>query len=102
LALATALAALLNAGLLLFGLLKVGAFQPRPGWFGFLLRLGLGNAAMGGLLAYYAVDLPWPVWSSHERIARLALWIAVGGAGYFASLWLSGLRSAHLRLQESR
>lgn len=101
LALATALAALLNAGLLLRSLVKDGVLRPEPGWLGFLLRLALGNLVMGVLLAQFALDLPWALWSSHERVARLALWIAVGGAGYFACLWLSGLRPAHLRIREA-
>jgi putative peptidoglycan lipid II flippase len=101
LALATALAALLNAGLLLRGLLAGGVFRPRAGWPAFLLRLGLGNLAMGLLLAVFAVDLPWAGWPSHRRIAWLAVWIAAGGAGYLAALWLCGLRPAHVRLAEA-
>jgi len=101
LALATALAALFNAGLLLRGLLKDGVFSPEAGWPGYLLRLLAGNVAMGLLLAYFAVGLPWAAWPSHQRIAQLALWIAAGGAAYFALLWLCGLRPAHLRLREA-
>lgn len=101
LALATALAALFNAGLLLARLLKLGVLRPRPGWPGYLARLLVGNAGMGGLLAYCATGLPWLAWNPHERIAALMLWIAAGGAFYFAALWLCGLRPAHLSLREA-
>jgi putative peptidoglycan lipid II flippase len=99
LALATALAALFNAGLLLNGLLKSGVLRPEPGWLVYLTRLLLGNAAMGLLLAYSATDLPWPTWTAHQRIAQLALWITSGGAVYFIALWLCGLRPRHLVLR---
>jgi len=101
LALATALAALFNAGLLLQKLLKDGIFRPRPGWLGYLARLLAGNVAMGLLLVGCAAGLPWAAWTSHERIARLILWIAAGGTGYFAALWVCGLRPAHLALREA-
>ena len=101
LALATALAALFNAALLLRGLLRDGVFRPRAGWLGYLARLSAGNLAMGWLLAHFAVGLPWAAWTAHERIAQLVLWIAAGGAGYFALLWLCGLRPAHLSLREA-
>jgi putative peptidoglycan lipid II flippase len=101
LALATALAALLNAGLLLRGLLKDGVFMPRAGWAGYLARLFVGNLAMGLLLAHSAAGLPWAAWASHQRIAQLMLWIAAAGTAYFAALWLCGLRPAHLRLREA-
>ncbi len=101
LALATALAALLNAGLLLRGLLLDGVFMPRRGWWAYLTRLVAGNLVMGWLLAHFAVGLPWETWTSHQRIAQLIVWIAAGGTGYFASLWLCGLRPAHLALREA-
>jgi putative peptidoglycan lipid II flippase len=101
LAMATALAALFNAGLLLRGLLKAGVLQPKQGWWAYAFRLVLGNLAMGLLLAYFAVGLPWSDWSSHQRIAQLILWISVGGAAYFACLWLCGLRPHHLALREA-
>jgi len=101
LALATALAALLNAGLLLVGLLKEGVFQPRPGWWIYLAKLSVGNLAMGFLIIHFTHGLPWATWNSHQRILELMLWIALGGAAYFAALWICGLRPAHLALRES-
>lgn len=96
----TALAALFNAGLLLYKLLKMGVIQPQPDWPAYLARLLAGNVAMGLLLAQIAADLPWQSWSAHERIISLMLCIAMGGAAYFATLWMCGMRPAHLALRE--
>ncbi|MFM8331863.1 MAG: murein biosynthesis integral membrane protein MurJ [Candidatus Methylumidiphilus sp.] len=101
LALATALAALLNAALLLRGLLKAGVLRPNPGWPAYLARLAAGNAGMGALLVYGAAGLPWSAWGAQQRIVQLALWIGLGGLAYFAALWLLGLRPAHLALREA-
>lgn len=46
LALATSLAALLNAGLLYRGLRTEGVFQPQPGWRRFLLRIAMASGCM--------------------------------------------------------
>jgi len=100
LALATALAALLNAGLLLAGLLRTQVLRPEPGWPGFLSRLAAGNVAMGFLLVHFAAGLPWVDWEPHERVVQLMLWIGFGGAAYFSALWICGLRPSHLALRE--
>ncbi len=100
LALSTALAALFNALLLLLKLLKDGVFMPKQGWFAFLARLLIANLGLGLLLAYFTADLPWQDWTAHARVARLMLWIAIGGLGYFATLGICGLRPAHLMLKE--
>jgi putative peptidoglycan lipid II flippase len=99
LALATALAALLNAGLLLRGLLHEGIIRPQPGWPVYLTRLVVANLVMAGLLVYFTADLPWPSWTATQRIVQLTVWIAAGGVAYFACLWLSGIRPAQLRLE---
>ena len=101
LALSTALAALLNAVLLLCKLLKEGVFHPRPGWPVYLARLFACNLGLGLLLAHSTADLPWQTWSAHERIIGLMAWIAIGGSAYFATLGICGLRPAHLALRET-
>ncbi|HAN28374.1 MAG TPA: murein biosynthesis integral membrane protein MurJ, partial [Haliea salexigens] len=50
LALATSVAAYLNAGLLLRGLLRAGVMQLQPGWGAYAGRLLLATAAMVGAL----------------------------------------------------
>ena len=101
LALSTALAALFNAALLLYQLLKEGVFHPRPGWLVYLARLLAGNLGLGLLLVHFTADLPWQTWSAHARISGLMAWIAIGGAVYFATLWMGGLRPSHLALREA-
>lgn len=98
LALATSLAAGLQAGLLLVRLRRQGAYRPEPGWWGFLLRLLLAGAGMAGPLVYAAGNHPWADWTVRERALHLGLWIGVGAAAYFACLWLIGLRPRHLLL----
>lgn len=97
LALATSLAAYLNAGLLLRGLRQTAIYQPRPGWWGFALRVGLACAAMAGLLWWGTPDLA--AWLAADLLTRVR-WLAVGvvtAAGvYFAVLWLLGVRPRDL------
>jgi putative peptidoglycan lipid II flippase len=100
LALSTALAAWFNAAWLLRQLLRDGILVPRVGWLVFFSRLVLGNLVMAAVLVLGAVDLPWQSWSSYQRISQLMVWISAGGAGYFTSLWLLGLRPGHLALRE--
>ena len=47
LALATSVAAMLNAGMLLRGLLRAGFYQFQPGWTVYMLRLLVSTACMG-------------------------------------------------------
>ena len=100
LALSTALAALLNAVLLLYKLLTDGVFRPLPGWPVYLARLFACNVGLGFLLVHSTADLPWQDWSAHARIIGLMAWIAIGGGAYFASLGICGLRPSHLALGE--
>lgn len=101
LALATALAALFNAILLLGKLIVKRIYHPCPGWQVFLLRLILGNLLMGVLLAQAASDLPWQDWDASQRIVQLALWIGAGGGTYFLALVLLGMRPLHLTPREA-
>ncbi|MEO5771166.1 MAG: lipid II flippase MurJ, partial [Burkholderiaceae bacterium] len=94
LALSIGLGALLNAGCLLVGLLRSGAYTPAPGWAGFGLRVLLATGALAAALAWAARAIDWiglaPQWG-----LRIALMAAVlGGVAvlYFALLALAGLR----------
>lgn len=93
LALATALSAYVNAALLLRVLLNEGIYQPRPGWGGYLARIGISSAVMAGVLVTgaQAIDV-WTAWDAWTRALHLALWVAAGGAVYFAVLGVLGLR----------
>jgi putative peptidoglycan lipid II flippase len=99
LALATTLAAVINAGMLYRQLRSDGIYQALPGWRSFLLRVTLSTLAMAVVLYVGTGDLDgWLMASSAERIARLALWIPVGLLVYGALLWLAGMRPHHLKL----
>ncbi|HLU61232.1 MAG TPA: murein biosynthesis integral membrane protein MurJ [Gammaproteobacteria bacterium] len=98
LALATGLAALLNASMLLTGLRKTGVFLARPGWGVFLLRLLLACVLMAAAVTWLAGPLQqWLAWSATERVARLAAMVALGIAVFAVTLLASGFRPRQLR-----
>ena len=91
LALATSVAACVNAGLLLRGLRQEGVFTPAGDWGGFLGRLGAACAVLGGVLAWLAPpDQAWLAASLTHRILWLAGLIALGLGLYFGTLALAG------------
>jgi putative peptidoglycan lipid II flippase len=98
LALATSLSSMLNTGLLLWGLYKIGVYRPAPGWWLFGLRLLAGCAAMVALVWWLnAPAADWFVWGWQRRAWELAV-LVVGGIGVFAvTLVLLGMRLRHLR-----
>jgi putative peptidoglycan lipid II flippase len=93
LALATSLAAYLNAGLLLRGLRRDGVFQFQSGWGVFLLRLLFANITMGIFLFYFSGDWQdWTEWVMFVKISQLSILVVGGMVVYAASLLLAGLR----------
>jgi putative peptidoglycan lipid II flippase len=97
LALATSLAAFLNAGLLFIGLRKAGVFIFQAGWAVFGVRLLIANIAMIGLLFVLTADTDqWLAWSVWPRVQQLGLVCMAGLSVYTATLWLTGLRIRHL------
>jgi len=97
LALATSLAAFLNAGLLFRGLRKAGVFRPASGWGIFLLRLVLASAAMVAVVMWLDRDVAqWLAWGWRDRVIWLALLVVAGVATYLITLLLAGLRLRHL------
>lgn len=100
LAVATSVAALLNAALLYRGLSRDGVIRHSADWPGLLIRALLANAAMWAILAWFARPLAWWLESGlMERAAHLGLCIVAGAATYFVALALSGLRPSSLRLR---
>lgn len=97
LALATSLAAFLNAGLLLRELRREGTFRPPAGW-GALLVKGLGASLVLGLLLVLGTGTvdDWLAYSGGERTQRLLLWVLLGGAVYAGALRTAGIRPRHL------
>lgn len=98
LALATGLAATINAGLLFRGLRRRGVYVPRPGWAVLWLRLGLATGVMAGMLLWLVADLQsWLEAELLERLTALTGWLLLAAAMYVGTLWLTGLRIRHLR-----
>jgi putative peptidoglycan lipid II flippase len=98
LALATSLAAYLNAGLLLRTLLRTGVFRLQPGWRLYGTRLLLATAAMGVALWWLVPEhAVWLDWSWQRRAREMALVCGAGISVYFAVHMLCGTRLRHLR-----
>jgi putative peptidoglycan lipid II flippase len=97
LALSIGLGALVNAGWLLWGLLRRGLFAPAPGWGVFLLRVAIATGALAAALLWAAQAIDWIGLGAAHPWQR-AGWLAGALAGvalvYFALLALMGLRPA--------
>jgi len=99
LALATSLAAFLNAGLLYRGLRRNGSFQPKSGWFVLIMRVVAASLVMAALLAFGPEDMAQ--WSERGWLARvsfLVLWVAAGALVYGTLLWVFGMRLKNLKV----
>ena len=98
LALATSLSAALNAGMLLWGLVRTGVFKVQSGWGVYGSRLLLANGAMAGVLIWlgHSTDV-WLGWTLLERIENLSIMVVAGLGAYGVALIVSGLRPRHLR-----
>ncbi len=99
LALSIGLGALLNAGWLLVGLRRNGAYRPQPGWPVFFARVLLACAVLAALLLWAGRRIDW-IGLQGQWAAR-AGWMAavlLGAAlSYFAVLLVVGLRLSHFR-----
>lgn len=101
LALATSLAATLNAGLLYYFLRKRGIIKLEAGWLLFMSRLLVALVSMIALLLYLSPEISfWQESDVIERVIQLAIMIVAGASVYFFSLWLSGLRLKHLLIKK--
>jgi len=98
LALATAVAAFLNAGLLWRGLRKQSVYQPLPGWGRFAMSLLCANVLMAAALVWglgQAGDFTTMLW--WQRGAGVAVLCAAGLLIYAMVLLVSGVRPRHLK-----
>jgi len=97
LALATSIAAWVNAGLLFTVLYRKGIYRPQAGWWRFFLQTGLAAGSLAGLLWWGVPGVSyWIGWGISERAVQLAQWVALGAAMYFLVLRVCGLRLATL------
>ena len=102
LALATSFAALLNATMLLRGLLRAGYYQVQPGWAMYVLRLLLASVALVIVILWLAPEqTAWFEWHWQPRALQMALLCCSGDAVYFAAHLLVGTRMFHLRPPEA-
>ena len=97
LALATSLAAWLNAGLLYRTLGKQQVFTPQAGWPRLLLQLALAGTVLIVLLLWGVPSIDaWLQWHAGERVWRLLFWVLAGAAAYLLALRVAGVRLAGL------
>jgi putative peptidoglycan lipid II flippase len=88
LALATTIAAWMNAAMLLMLLRTERVYAPRPGWWALGWRVACAAVAMIVLLIVGVGDVePWLEETAARRAAWLATWVLLGGSGYFFLLW---------------
>ncbi len=100
LALATALSAFLNAGLLGWLLRKQGILVFQPGWGRYAVQLGGGCTVMG--LGLWWLSPGWQAWLGWEvgtRVAWLSGLVISGALVYFAWLAAFGVRLRHFRMK---
>ncbi len=97
LALATSLAAGLNALLLFRALRRQKVYVPERGWGRLALQVLGGCLAMAALLAAAPPLEAWLAWPASRRALALLGWIALPGLAYLLTLALLGVRLHSLR-----
>ena len=98
LGIASALSSYLNLGLLWYWLGKTGVYQRKPGWGGYVTRLGLACAAMVTVLLGLLWWLPaFTTMDKWQRVGGLALLVGSGGLVYLVALFALGFRPRDLR-----
>lgn len=103
LALATSLAALINAGLLWFGLLRRKIYQVQPGWGLFTLRLVLAGTAEALVILYFSPDIgSWFSFDVFKRVTTLMYLMAGSILAYVGTLFATGLRVHHVLMKNEQ
>ncbi|XKH60518.1 murein biosynthesis integral membrane protein MurJ [Halomonas sediminis] len=99
LALATALSAFLNAGLLGYLLHKQKVLVFQPGWGRYAVQLLGGCILMSVLLGWLSPAWnEWLGWGLWQRIRWISLLVVLGAGSYFAWLVALGMRWRHFRI----
>lgn len=97
-ALATALAGMLNAALLWRYLRRAGVFRPQPGWGRWLLRILVALVVMAAVVVVARNQVgEWTDLPALWRWIWLLAVIGGGAAAYGVTLAILGLRPRHLR-----
>ncbi len=98
LAIATAFSSWVNAGLLLFGLMKLKLFHFHRKFFLLSLKVVLANFLMLGFIVGFNVGADqWLEWSTLVRVGNLAFLCVGGGMCYGLGLLIVGIRPMHFR-----
>ncbi|MGH8245699.1 MAG: murein biosynthesis integral membrane protein MurJ [Gammaproteobacteria bacterium] len=93
LALATSIAAYINAGILFWHLKRSSGFIPAAGWYAFSARVAVAVSAMSlALILILPHESDWIGWNVSTRVAQLLMCVVAGAVSYFGILWLAGLR----------
>ncbi len=98
LTLAISVGAMINALLLLIGLIRRKSYVPLPGWGGFILQVLASTALLAVYLMWAANSLVWvgPQVSDLRRIGMLALVMLGAALLYFVVLAAAGLKVRQL------
>ena len=93
LSLSIGLAAMVNAGLLLTGLVQRGTFKPEPGWGRFALQVLAGSALLAVYLLWAVQSVDWIAMQTHslQRMGWLALTLVGAAVIYLGAVWAAGL-----------
>jgi len=97
LALAISLAAFVNAGLLLYWLMRSRVYVPQPGWVWFAFRVALAASIMGAVILWRIPDLT--LWLEQDviwRILKLLVYVLVSAVFYSAVIVGLGIRPRQL------
>ena len=98
LAIATTIAAFLNAGLLFLTLKRQGVYKLEAGWGRLLLQIFAALGLMFALLFFGVPELgewfSWPFW---QRALMLSTWVSAGAICYFVGLYVFGFRLGAFR-----
>ncbi|MFJ2987708.1 murein biosynthesis integral membrane protein MurJ [Collimonas sp. NPDC087041] len=94
LALSISIGACLNAGFLLWSLMRRGIYKPEKGWIQYLVRLFTALLLMAAVALWSAGQFNWvgPHTSSLVRVGALLAVLAACGATYFGALLAMGFR----------
>lgn len=95
LALSIGIGAMVNAGLLLTGLLRGGMYQPHAGWLRLFWRVLVASLILGAALWLAETRIDWIALQAREGLRALAMAGVVLGAAllYFGVLFICGARA---------
>ena len=96
LALATSLAAFVNAGLLLKALIANGSYRPGVGWTPYIMKVCVASAVM--CLVLWWLNESQAIWTAATALGRSAMLgklIVAGTVSYFFCAFMFGVRPRH-------